>query len=167
MPLSESRPVLERIMQVVKQRLEVLTTNVYPNSPIVEVIRPCRTDTYETQSWQILVLLTEHDEVPELARAGNPPACAYMAKISLVAHIMPSETDPTPQDEYASIIHADMVESLTDSGNPLWMQWGNLAIDSKIGGMEPLAADGGIDGFSLTLEITYRVSEWSPYEVRA
>lgn len=167
MSVGSTRPVIERIIQVVAQRLDVLTTSVYPNSPIVEVIRPNRTGTYETQSWQILVLINEMSPVPELDRAGNPPAKATRAQLALIAHIMPSETDPTPQDEYCNVIYADMVEALTDSGNACWMQWGNLALDSTIGPMQPLSADGGVDGFMIPLDITYRTSEWSPYDQRA
>jgi hypothetical protein len=166
MSVASTRPVIERIMQVVEQRLQVMTTGIYPNSPVVEVIRPLRTDSWTPRSYQILIYLNEQVESEGLMRPGNPPAIAYDARIALLCHVMPSETDTTPFDEYCNTFYADIVEALTDSGNPNWYDFGNLAFNASIGSPEPLGADGGVDGFLVNLTVTYRVSEWSPYQVR-
>lgn len=143
-----------------------MTTGIYPNSPVCEVIRPLRTDSWTPKNYQILLHLSEQVESEGLSRPGNPPAIAYDAKIMLLCHVMPSETDETPFDEYCSVFYADVVEALTDSGNPTWYNFGNLAFNSSIGAPEPLGADGGVDGFLVPLTVSYRVSEWSPYQVR-
>jgi hypothetical protein len=166
MSVGQARPVIERIMRVVHQRLQVLMSDVYPNSPVVEVIRPTRTLSYTPKPWQIILSLGEEEVDEALSKEGNPPAIAYDATINIYCHLMPSETDPTPIDEYHAVFYADVVEALTDSGNGGWWSFGALAINSRIGAREAIDSDGGMDGFNVPLHVCYRVSEWSPYQVR-
>jgi len=165
MPVSESRPILEQIVDTVYDRLAVMTTGVYPNSRVTEVIRPVRTESFSPKSFQIILILGEQEEVEELSRPGNPPAIAFNALLNIYCHVMPSETDTTPFDEYCITFYADVVEALTDSGDAGWFYFGDLAIDANIGPMTALDAD-GVDGFLVPLNVTYRVSEWSPYQRR-
>lgn len=166
MSVDETRPVIERITQVLYTRLQVLLTDVYPNSPVVEVIRPSRTINFSPKSWQILLTNGGEERNEELGKPGNPPAVAYDATLNVHCHLMPSETDPTPIDEYQAVFYADVVEAITDGGRPHWFSFGALAINSNIGARQPIDSDGGIDGFTVPVEVCYRVSEWSPYEVR-
>ena len=166
MSLIEARPVIKRIMRTVHQRLQVLLSDVYPNSPVCEVIRPTRTVSYTPKSWQIVLTLGEEEVTEAQGRAGNPPAIAYDAQINIYCHLMPSETDSTPIDEYQAIFYADVVEALTDSGDAGWWAMGGNAINSHIQAREGIASDGGVDGFLVPLKVCYRVSEWSPYQVR-
>lgn len=138
---------------------------MYPNSPVVEVIRPVRTESFSPKSFQIVMTLGEQEQMEEHSLPGNPPAIAYNALFNIYCHVMPSETDATPFDEYCATFYADTVEALTDSGDAAWYYFGDLALDANIGPMTPLDAD-GVDGFMIPLNIVYRVSELSPYERR-
>lgn len=164
--VTKTRPVIERIVQLVKQRCDVLMTDVYPNSPVVEVLRPSRTISFTPRSWQLIITLGDQDRNDDLSKPGNPPSVAFDAVINIHCHLMPSETDDTPIEEYQNVFYADTIEAITDSGDAGWWSWGGLAINTQIAPMEPIAADGGVDGFKIPLEVCYRVSEWSPYEVR-
>ena len=165
MPVTNSRPVLERICDILHDRIATLTTGIKPATPLVEVIRPTRVEDFTPKHMQIVMVLSEAEEADDLYRPGNPPAIAYNQTINLYCHIMPSERDPTPLDEYASTMHADVVESITDAG-ALWHDFGGLAIDTKLGAVERIASDGSVDGIVIPIVVTHRTSEWSPYEVR-
>ena len=160
MSVDSARPVIERIMSLVYDRLNIMTTGIYPNSPVCEVVRNLRTETYSPKSYQIILVLSEQENIEELTKPGNPPSVAHLARIHVYCHVMPSETDTTPFEEYCSAFYADCIEALTDSGDANWWRWGNYAIDSRYGAMQNLDSDGGVDGFMIQLEINYRVLEW-------
>ena len=166
MTVEQARPVIERIMDTVHQRLQVLLSDVYPNTPVSEVIRPSRTISFQPKPWQIVLTLGDQEVNEALCKAGNPPAIAYDARINIYCHLMPSETDNTPIDTYQTVFYADVQEALTNSGDGGWWGMGGLAINSHIRAMEQMTSDGGMDGFCVPLEVCYRVSEYSAYEVR-
>lgn len=161
-----TRPVIERIIQTLFERLNVMTTGIYPNSPVVEVLRPVRTESFSPKHFQLILIQGEQERIDELSKNGNPPSVAFMQTMHVAAHVMPSETDSTPFDEYCNTFYADIVECITNSGDSSWWRFGDLAINSEIGPMQPMESDGGVDGFIMPIEITYRVSESSPYEPR-
>ena len=166
MSIDSTRPVIERIANTIYTRLSTMTAGTFPNSPVSEVIRPVRTESFSPKNYQIILILGDQEQVEALSKNGNPPSVAFTADFHICCHVMPSEKDATPFDEYCSTFYADVVECLTDSVDANWWRWGNLAVDSNIGPMQPMDTDGGLDGFIVPLTITYRVSEWSPYEPR-
>lgn len=165
MSVASTRPVLERICDILQSRVATLTTGIKPATPLVEVVRPTRIGDFTPKHMQVVLVLGDSAEAEDLYRPGNPPAIAYNQTVNLYCHIMPSEQDPTSLDEYASTMHADVIESITDAGAD-WHDFGGLAIDTQLGAVERISSDGSIDGIVIPLVITYRISEWSPYEVR-
>ncbi len=165
MSVADARPVVERIAVILYDRLNQLTAGYAPTSSVREVIRPKRLGGYTPQHMQIVLTQDDPVEVPELNRPGNPPSVAWEQRFNIRCHIMPSESDPTPVDEYINTFAADVVEVITDAGAG-WYTFGSLAVDSHFDAMEMIEADGGIDGFNLPLRVIYRTSEWTPYQAR-
>jgi len=165
MSVSEARSVIERIAVILYDRLNVLTTGIKPTAAIREVVRPTRLGGYTPQHMQIVLVQNDPVENEELFRPGNPPAIAFDQQFDIHCHLLPSEIDPTPIDEYINTLQADVVEAITDAGSR-WFTFGNLAVHSQWGAMELIQASGSIDGFMLPLTVTYRTSEWTPYQVR-
>lgn len=114
---------------------------------------------------QIVLTQADPEDIPELFCPGNPPAIAYLQRFNIRCHIMPSEKDPTPFDEYVNTMTADVVKAVTYTGSD-WFTFGGLAIDAKWETRENIDADGGVDGVNIPLAITYRTSETDPYAVR-
>ena len=166
MSITSVRPVNERIAQVLFDRLHLLVTGIKPATPIREVIRPKRLNDFTPQHLQIVMTTDEVTANDDLSHAGNPPAIAYDMTVNVHCHLLPSELDVTPIDEYINTAAADVAESITDAGID-WFNFGGLAIDAQIDPYERIDAGGGIDGFTLPVQVTYRVSENSHYEVRA
>ena len=163
MPLG---PVNERIAQVLLARLELLIGGTKPETPVVEVVRPTRLGDFTPKNMQIVLTVGGIEENEELSHAGNPAAIAYDIKVSIHFHLLPSELDPTPIDEIINTAAADVAESITDSGVD-WFNFGGLSINANINAYERIDATGGVDGFTLPLVVTYRVSENDHYQVRS
>jgi hypothetical protein len=68
-------------------------------------------------------------------------------------------------DEMLNAFHADVVKAIA-SGSSTWHTFGGNAIDAVFGSVQFIAADGGIDGLTVPLQITFRVSEDDPTELR-
>jgi hypothetical protein len=160
-------PVIERIAQELYQRLAALTDDdSTAETKVSEVIRPKRFEDYTPKHLQIVMKFGASAIVPELMCPGNPPAIARAQTINLHLHVMPSELDANPVDELEQQFIADVIESVTTSQNT-WHTFGGLAIDAEWQDVEDIIGDGGPDGVTLPIAITYRTDEGNPYNVRA
>ncbi len=166
MSVASTRPVLERITQVLLSRLELLLTGIKPSTPIQEVLRLPRHADFTPQHLQLILTVDTVEEDEDLSHPGNPPAIAFVVTYNIHCHLLPSEHDSTPIDEYIAVAAADVAESITDPGVD-WFNFGGLSIDAQINAYERFDVTGEMDGFTLPVEVTYRVSENSHYEVRA
>lgn len=164
MSVTAVRPVVERIAQELFARLRLLTAQYSVYSPVPEVIRPKRLDNWSPKNMQI-VLTQEAPEInPELSCPGNPPSVARDVLFNIRCHIMPSERDPTPVDEYVNTLAADVVRVVCDAAD--WHTFGSLAINAEWQTQENIDADGSFDGINVPLLVTYRTDETNPFTVR-
>lgn len=161
-----SLTVLESITLVVLSRLELLIDQSTYNTSIVEVIRPVRLDSYTPKHLQIVLTKGTDEIVEELSCPGNPPSVAHRVTFNIRCHVMTDENDIEPIDKIVDMFAADVQRVIVGSDST-WHRFDNLAINAEFGSYEPILADGGIDGVSVPLVITYRYSEGNPYEVRA
>lgn len=159
-------PIIERIAVTLYERLQLITAGYSSSIFVREVIRPTRIEDFKPQHFQVVLTQDDPEEVPELSMPGNPPAKAMRARFNVHCHLLPSEKDPTPIDKYINIFESDIIRVVTEGGDAYWQTFGGLAIDASIGPKESISPDGGIDGFTLPVFITYRTSEINPYTLR-
>lgn len=165
MSITIALPIVERIAAELVERLSLLTAGYSENTRVSEVIRlPRGLNSYSPKDRQLVVFQDEATPIPELSRPGNPPAVAILQPFVVVAVVLPSERDPTPIDRIVNVTMADVRKVITRTTN--WHTFGGLAIQSTIEGPDPINDDGQVSGASLTVNVTYRVSENDPYTKR-
>jgi hypothetical protein len=161
-----SLTVLESIAVALVTRLEGMVNSSTYETSVSSVIRPTRNGgEYNIEDLQIVVRQGSEEIVDELSYPGNPPSICKRQVFNLRCHVLPSELESTPIDTTINTFQADVIKCITTPAN--WYQFGSLAIDTKLLAVELVNEDGGIGGFNLPVEITYRHSEDDPYEVRA
>lgn len=159
------RPVVTRIGDELFNRLQRLAAGSSPYAAVYEVVRPTRLSDYTPRHLQIVLTKESEEEVPELMCPGNPPALAFKQTYAIRCHVLPSEKDPTPVDEYCEVFRAEVVKAVCEFTR--WETFGGLALLADWLGTGDTDSDGGIDGVTVRLAITYRVDEGNPYNVRA
>lgn len=169
MPVTESRPISERIASELLGRLSLLAAGYSDHVPVSEVVRPLRNEIETPTHLQIVLTQDSPERVPELDCPGNPPASAYQIKFNCRCRVMPSERDTTAVDELINAMAAEVVRVVCDESylEYQWHTMENLAIDSEWQSHENIDSDGSYDGVNVPLLVTYRVSENNPYTVRA
>lgn len=166
MPVTITRPVDERIASEIESRLQLLTAGWSEMVAVTEVVRVTVRGNYTPKDRQIVLAVGEHVRVPELDCPGNPPAEARQITFHIHCNSSPSEKDPTPQDEYNSVLAAEVRRAICQPGN-YWHTIGGLAIDAQFLDAQTMEGDGSFGGVTVPLAVTYRISENNPYEVRA
>lgn len=164
MSVTSVRPVVERIAQAIYERLRLLTAQYSVFSPVPEVVRPTRLDACTPKNMQVILTQDAPQRNEELDCPGNPPAIAYDVLFNIRCHIMPSEKDPTPVEEYINVLAADVVRVVCDATD--WHTFGGLAINANWQSQENTDADGSFDGVNVPLLVTYRTDETNPFTVR-
>ena len=164
MSITLTEPILERITSELFDRLQLLVVGT-DEWKATEVIRPKRLAEYTPQHRQILLLLGEEEEPEDQLRPGNPPAITKIQTYLIVCNLMPSELDPTPIETYEARVVAQVVIAVTQAGTQ-WHNFNGLAINSEFGASQAIEASGGVAGVVVPLKVTYRTSEWNPYEAR-
>lgn len=157
--------VCESIALELKSRLDAMIGDDAYTTEISEVQRPKRFADFTPRNNQIVLTQGASDRVPELDRPGNPPAIAIRQTFNIHCHIMQDERGHETIDELLNAFHADVVKAIA-SGSSTWHTFDGNAIDATWGSLQFVAADGGIDGVTIPLAITYRVSEDDPTELR-
>lgn len=164
----------ERIAQELAARLR----ESYEFSAVERPNRDGSSLTYKHRSVQ--VVQGEAQRTPELDCPGNPPALAYTVSFDLKCVCRDSPTDDEglsmssddPNDRLAlatnpNDLAAKAVLAITGSSTTWYTMAGN-AIDSEIGNLTPFdSAEGEFNGMTVPIEVTYRVSENNPFQVRA
>lgn len=167
MPVTEFRPVVERIADEVLQRLYMLSVGDSEYIVANEVIRYNRSDTYTPKDKQIVLTQGANERIPELDHPGNPPAVCRQQTFNIRCHVIPSEKDDTASDQYVNQMVMEAMAAITDDA-ATWHNFNGLAIDAEFGATENIDDDGsGIDGANLPLLVRYRTDENNPYNVRA
>jgi hypothetical protein len=151
-----AEPIIEQIMQNVRDRMEVAFSEVYRSTQIA---------TWQPKDCVIHVYQGELTPNPELSCPGNPPAIAYDLEAIIAGIVKPSELDEKAIDTFRNRMGADIIKAATDADN--WHQWGGVAINTMHGPVQSYTDEtGGFSGVMVKFIITYRVSETDPYTVR-
>jgi hypothetical protein len=161
MPLA----VVENIAVVLKSRLDAMIDNATYSTAISEVQRPNRFANFTPVHNQIVLTQGPAERVPDLDRPGNPPANAMRQTFLIHCHILQDERGTETIDELLNAFHADVIKAVCN-GSSTWHTFGGNAIDATWGSIQFIAADGGIDGLTIPLQITCRYSEDDPTELR-
>jgi hypothetical protein len=159
------RPVVSRIADELFARLQRLAAGDSDYTQVYEVIKPTRLGQYTPRHLQIVVTKGTAEELTELSCPGNPPSIAWKQTFNIRCHVMPSEKDPTPVDEYCEVFEADVIRIVCNYSR--WWTFGELAINAEWLPSESIDSDGSFDGMNVPIAITYRVDEGNPYNVRA
>ena len=169
MPVTETRPVNERIIQEVVERLQLLTAGYSDYFVAPYVKREIFHSTETPKPYGIIVTQGSAERLPESDCPGNPPALAYMLPINIRCRIMPSETDTTPVGEYINVIAAEVQRVVCDESDLTysWHTFEDLSFNAMWGSHEIVNGEGGFEGINVPLQVMYRVTEGNPFEVRA
>lgn len=164
MSVAAARPIVTRIEQELFDRLQKLAAGWSDHVYVTEVVRPKRLSGYTPKDRQIVLTREADERVPELDCPGNPPSEASRAVFAIRCHVLPSEKDPTPVEEYCDIIAADVKRVVCDATR--WVTFGGIAIDAEWIDPQLIASDGSVDGIAVMLAVTYRTDESNPYNLR-
>jgi hypothetical protein len=166
MPMSLDGPVVSQISDEIFTRLETMVAGANGPYEFAGVMRPTKLATYTPEHLLIVQTRGESVRVPDLDCPGNPPAIAMQQTFLIRVHIAPSERDPQPVEFYEDIAEAEIQKAICYDQDT-WHTFGGNAINAMFGSIQTVTSDGGYDGISIPLDVTYRYSEGDPYEVRA
>jgi hypothetical protein len=158
--------VLESIALELERRLNLLVNQSTYNTNVCEVLRPRRLDDFTSKDLQIVLTKGDEEIVDELSCPGNPPSIAKRVTFNIRCTVATDEHDLTSVDTIVDMFVAD-VEKVVAGLDNNWFNFDSNAINAQFLAPIPYSADGGIDGMTLPIAITYRHSEGDPYEVRA
>lgn len=165
MPVTTKVPVITKISDEMFARLQSLISGASGPYDIRDVVRPTKLATYTPAHG--LIVLTRGDvvRVPELDCPGNPPAIAWRQTFLIRVHIAPSERDATPVEVYEDVMEAEIHNAIRTDAT--WHTFDDNAIDAEFEAVQTVTGDGGYEGISVPVVVTYRVDEGDPYTVRA
>lgn len=164
MSLTITKPVPERIADVIEARLQKIVAGGSIYVAGYEVVRPTRNGNFTPQDNQLILVQDEIEMVSDLMCPGNPPATAYRVTYNIYAHSLVSETEETPGDYFSNYLMAEIKKAIVDA--PAWYHMDGLAIDSQFGSPALISNDGGVDGVNVPVTVTFRVTEGDMMEVR-
>lgn len=165
MPVANLTPVIERIAEVLADRLETLTIAGTEQTTVSEVVRPTRLGTWTPQDNQIVLTIGQTVRVPELDCPGNPPAECVDTMYLINCHVLPSERDDTSKAAFINRFVADVRKAVCNPTSQ-WHTFGQLAFDARFGDWESIN-DTSFDGAQIPLTIRYRTDEGNLYSIRA
>lgn len=166
MPVTTTRlPIVSKISDELFARLQALVSGASGPYSFRNVVRPTKLATYTPVHGLIVLTRGDVSRVPDLDCPGNPPSMAWRQTFLIRVHIAPSERDATPIELYEDVMEAEIHNAVrTDSD---WHTFGDNAIDAEFEPVQTVVSDGGYDGISITVAVTYRMAEGDPYTVRA
>lgn len=160
-------PVVELIARELYTRLDAMTDyDATYQTEVLEVVRPKRLGTHTPADMQIVLVFGNDEVMEELMCPGNPPAIARRQTFNIHCHVMNSETDDEPIDQVVQQFIADVKQAVCKP-QATWHTFDSNAIDAEWGDEEHITGEGGLDGVTLPLLVTYRTDENNPYNVRA
>ena len=161
-----SLTIIEQIAQVLVTRLEAMLVENSFNTLASGIVRPARFADITPINKQVVIAQGQDDVVEELSHPGNPPAIARRQIFNVRCYLLPSERSTEAIDAQINVFAADVNKAIcTPSGT--WQTFGGLAVDAMVGGYDFFQADGGIEGVTVPVSVTYRTDEGNPYNVRA
>lgn len=159
-----TEPVIERIAEVIKQRLEQSADG------LLEVVRVNRKgDNISPKEGMWYMRHDGSTRNDALSHPGHPPAIAFDATFSVSAFIR-DETETSIYETRVNRTVATIAKAITqpEVSPSTWYQMDGLAIIASIGDAEPMTSDSGeYAGVTVPILVTYRVSEDDYTEVRA
>lgn len=159
--------VLEQIAKKVVARISTVSKANGYSIDLKGVERPTRVKGIGFDHLKVAVIQHEPEGVPDLNLPGNPPATAWKQPFAIYLIIRPSEHDTTPDDEITNGFEAD-VQTAICQPEVDWHNWDGLAVDSNFGQSQPfITEDGSHSGRLMMLNVTYRIDENNPRNVRA
>lgn len=163
-----STAIPELITAEVVTRLEQITTANGYFANIVSVDRvPLHVEDWTPKNLSIAVVQTDDRENLAESHHGNPPAMARDLTLEIKCIVRPSSRATTTYETTMNAMAAAVRKAITTPA-ATWYQMDGNAINTTIGDNTPFPiAAGGHAGVSITLTITYRISETDPFTVRA
>jgi hypothetical protein len=161
-------PVPELIAEEIVHRLQAITFEGGYAFDVSEVVRPNRRgDVVQYKHLSIIVDQGNAERNEDGDHPGNPPALSYRLAFDLKCIVRDSRTEQDSRTINESEMAAAVVKAITDAGS-MWYTLGGNAINAEFGDMVPFnSGEGELNGITVPLIVTYRVSETDPYEVRA
>lgn len=163
--VNADKPVVSRISDEIFRRLETLGDLQNSVMQFESIERPTRLATYTPKHGTVVLTRGEVARVPDLDCPGNPPSLAYKQTFLIRVHIAPSERDETPIELYEDVAEAEVIRAI--KSDPLWHQFDGNAINAEFSAVVLQSDDGGYAGIAVPVDVTYRVTEGDPFEVRA
>ena len=164
-------PVPERIAVEIVERLERITTTNSYSFDVGTVWRPSQKAEEATFGHQDIVLRQVSQIPNELqARPGNPPAIAYDLTFAIECVVAQDRTETGSREALENEMAAAVIRAITnpEADPSYWHTMDGNAIYSNFGIIQPFFSQAGDHaGCSVSLIVTYRVSENNPFEVRA
>lgn len=162
--MPNTTPIPELIaLELVDRLWEISTANGYAFD-VTEVVRPNRNgDNWKHEDLSIGIIQGPQTRLENLDCPGNPPALAYQTTYTATC-VLRESGDPSAVDENKAA--AAIVKATVASAND-WYSFGGNAIDAAFGDATPFSpGDGEVNGITVPIVVTYRISETDPFEVR-
>ncbi|HUX15934.1 MAG TPA: hypothetical protein VMW52_05640 [Phycisphaerae bacterium] len=157
--MADPLTIVEQIARALKAALEAVTVANGYTVNVAEVARPRRSGFgYTPKDLGIVLLQGPRERVAEHDAVGNPPAIGWRQTFSLDLIRRVSEDDETPIDAALNEFEGQVVKALM--ADP---QWGGLAINTELGGLDYPGPGEAVEGAGLTLLVDCRVAENDPY----
>lgn len=165
--MPNTTPIPELIALEIVDRLQNITTDNGFNFDVSEVIRPTRRgENWTYQHLGIGVVQGESTRVAELDLPGNPPAIAWQVQFRVQCIVRDDKNETAAHATNENEMAAAAVQAIVDDGTT-WYRMNDNAIDTQFGNVTPFVTDDAeLNGASVPVLVTYRVSETNPFEVR-
>ena len=158
--------VPETIAGKIVERLEQITTG---NGYTFTAASVDRTQKFG-KGWRpqhLGIVVEQGDSEPneELNRPGNPPAVAFNQTYLIHGIVLSSDEATTPDETTGNDMEAAIKSAIADASD--WVFFEDNAVQSVFAGSQLINTDtGDMGGVTVTLVVTYRVSELDHYTVR-
>lgn len=159
-------PIIEQISATIVSRLGQITLANSYEFDVASVDRVKRlADGWTPRHLSIVVEQSEDEKNDELSYPGNPPAEARDVLFRIHGFVRESDHASTDDDTAVNQMAAAIRQALAAVGSN-WHTLSGNAIDAMLGTNEPFD---NVDhkGVTVSLFVTYRISERDPYTSRA
>lgn len=155
-------PILEQIAQAIQASLEEVTTDNDYQQTINVVRADMLGKNWTPTNLTCLLEIGEPERNEEYEYHAHPHINGWDQPFVIKLWTRLSETDPTPMQQAAAVVKADIIVALTDTDNG-WETWGNIAMFSDVSDWRDTQADDGSIVSELTVTVAYRTPFNDPY----
>jgi hypothetical protein len=166
-PSTPKLPLVEKIALAIQAKLKAITRENDYQVDVSEVVRPNRLGSQWTPKHMGIEMLQGKPTMTGSA-VGNPPVVEWVWPILLDLVVRVSEASETALDTVINVFMADVVQAMLSD-----VQWHTvpaeggtavpLAIDTRLADVEYPPPISGIEGMTLTFDLTFRTAENNPY----